>query len=191
MATIHLAREGAKLGSFSEEEVYHGLRTRKFRPTDLAWCEGMPDWRPLSQVLPERPPQPTAAAAMSEATVAVPLIEGEPTATNAGLPWERRRELGFLKAFINTVSLVLTRPAEAFSLMKTGGDMTGPTLFALIGGSIGVSACDRLGHKSARHIWSRGHRRLWLHCVCSCGCPVRHIHLERNLASLFNPSRWR
>src|SRR6185436_16523298 len=136
MAMIHLARDGAKLGSFSEEEVRDGLRSGKFRPTDLAWQEGMSEWRPLGQVLPDVPAASPAVEPTAPVSSPVPVVEATPS--NAGLPWERRQELGFLKAFIDTVSMVLTRPAEAFSVMKSGGDMVSPMLFALIGGSVGV-----------------------------------------------------
>jgi len=36
------------------------------------------------------------------------------------------------------VVMVLTKPADAFALMKTEGDMMGPMLFALIGGCAGI-----------------------------------------------------
>ena len=55
METIHVARDGANIGTFSIEEVREGLRTGRFRPTDLAWEAGMTDWRPLSQVVAEKP----------------------------------------------------------------------------------------------------------------------------------------
>ncbi len=42
MAMIHVARDGAKIGEFSRDEVREGLRTGKFLPTDMAWEEGMP-----------------------------------------------------------------------------------------------------------------------------------------------------
>jgi hypothetical protein len=47
------------MGSFSREEVLEGLRAGRFLPTDMAWEEGMPDWRPLSQVMADK-----SAAAM-------------------------------------------------------------------------------------------------------------------------------
>ena len=55
MATIHLARDGTNIGAFPIEEVREGLRTGRFLPTDMAWEAGMPDWRPLSQVVAEKP----------------------------------------------------------------------------------------------------------------------------------------
>ena len=136
MATIHVARDGANIGTFSTEEVREGLRTGRFLPTDMAWQEGMADWRPLSQVMP-------AAAPVSGSTEpnALPVSLSEPGAgggLRAGLPWEHRQELGFLKAYIDTVIMVLTKPADAFALMKTEGDMMGPMLFALIGGCAGI-----------------------------------------------------
>ena len=43
-----------------------------------------------------------------------------------------------MKAFFDTVVMVLTKPNEAFGMMKTEGDMMEPLLFALIGGSAGM-----------------------------------------------------
>ena len=62
-------------------------------------------------------------------------LHGRP---GGGLPWEHREQLGFFKAYFDTVSMVLTKPGEAFAMMKTEGDMMGPMLFALIGGCAGI-----------------------------------------------------
>ena len=140
MATIHVARDGANIGTFSTEEVREGLRTGKFLPTDMAWQEGMPDWRPLSQVVPEKPAAATPVSGAAE-TNALPVSPAGPGAgggSGSGLPWEHREQLGFLKAYFDTVSMVLLKPGEAFALMKTEGDMMGPLLFALIGGCAGI-----------------------------------------------------
>lgn len=138
MGTIHVARDGAKIGAFSIEEVREGLRTGRFLPGDMAWEAGMPDWRPLSQVVAEKP---TAAPPVSGAT-GTNALPVSPSASSSGagggLPWEHREQLGILKAYFDTVSMVLTQPAAAFSMMKTEGDMMGPMLFALIGGSAGL-----------------------------------------------------
>ena len=53
------------------------------------------------------------------------------------MPWEHRQERSFFNAFIETLSMVLTRPAEAFSVMKREGGLGEPLLYALIGGSVG------------------------------------------------------
>lgn len=138
MGTIHVARDGAKIGAFSIEEVREGLRTGRFLPGDMGWEAGMPDWRPLSQVVAEKP---TAAPPVSGAT-GTNALPVSPSASSSGagggLPWEHRQELGLVKAFFDTVSMVFTKPGEAFAMMKTEGDMMGPMLFALIGGSAGI-----------------------------------------------------
>ena len=140
MATIHVARDGANIGTFSTEEVREGLRTGKFLPTDMAWQEGMPDWRPLSQVVPEKPAAGMPASGTTETSALSVSAAGSSTASGSGggLPWEHRQELGLVKAYFDTVVMVLTKPAEAFALMKTEGDMMGPMLFALIGGCAGI-----------------------------------------------------
>jgi hypothetical protein len=140
MATIHVARDGTNLGSFPAEEVREGLRTGRFLPTDMAWQEGMPDWRPLSQVMAEKP---AAAMPASDATgtsaLPVSLASSSGAAVpGGGLPWEHREQLGFLKAYFDTVGMVLLKPGEAFALMKSEGDMMGPMIFALIGGCAGI-----------------------------------------------------
>jgi hypothetical protein len=131
MATIHVARDGTNIGTFSTEEVQDGLRAGRFLPTDMGWEAGMPDWRPLSQMMAEKSAGTTLPVSVSSSPdSAVP---------QGGLPWEHREQLGILKAYIDTVSLVLTKPADAFVLMKKEqGDLMGPLLFALIGGSLGM-----------------------------------------------------
>ena len=139
MATIHVARDGAKLGEFSLEEIREGLGTGQFRPTDLGWQSGMADWRPLSDFAVEKP-APLVADVTSPTSA-----EAAPPET--GLPWEHRHEIGFFKAFFDTASVLLTKPSEAFVMMKREGGLTDPLLFALIGGSAGtiVSTLFQIG----------------------------------------------
>lgn len=132
MATIHVARDGAKLGEFSLEQVREGLGTGQFRPTDLGWQSGMADWRPLSDFAVEKP-----AAVAADLP---PAVTAETATAETGLPWEHRNELGFFKAFIDTASLLLMKPAEAFAMMRRDGGLTDPLLFALIGGCAGMIA---------------------------------------------------
>jgi hypothetical protein len=123
MAMIHVARDGAKLGEFTLAQVHEGLGTGQFRTTDLGWQSGMAEWRPLAElVTPPGPDQPPAIAASPGAQA------------GSGLPWEHREQLGFLAAFFHTVSLLITRPSEAFTRMRPEGGLSGPLLFGLIGG---------------------------------------------------------
>lgn len=142
---IHVNRGATSLGVFSEEEVREGLRTGRFASTDIGWREGMANWQPLSQfpelsgVTPEAPP-PQAGAA---------IVPGA-AAERVGLPWEHWRERGFVNAFVETLVMVLTRPAEAFTVMKREGGFGDPLLYALIGGCLGgiVSFLFSLGLQS-------------------------------------------
>jgi hypothetical protein len=146
MAMIHVNRGTTNLGVFSEEEVREGLSAGRFASTDIGWREGMASWQPLSQ-FPE-----FAAAGAS----AVPPVQpsAAPTSTagaaRTGLPWEYRQERGFFNAFIQTLTMVLTRPAEAFTVMKRDGGLGEPLIYALIGGSLGaiVSVLFSLGFRS-------------------------------------------
>jgi hypothetical protein len=140
MATIHLARDGANIGTFSIEEIREGLRNGRFLATDMAWEAGMPDWLPLSQVMAGKSGGATPVPGTTEANI-VPVSSsgaGPAPGSGGGLPWEHRAQLGFFKAFFDTVILVLTKPGEAFSMMKKEGDLMGPMLFALTGGCAGL-----------------------------------------------------
>jgi hypothetical protein len=140
MATIHVARDGTNIGTFSIEEVREGLRTGRFLPTDMGWEAGMPDWRPLSQVMADKPAaaMPASGATGANALPVSPSSSSGAAASGGGLPWEHREQLGIFKAYFDTLSMVLTKPGEAFAVMKTEGDLMGPMFFALIGGSVGM-----------------------------------------------------
>lgn len=143
---IHVNRGTTTLGVFSEQEVREGLSAGRFAPTDIGWREGMATWLPLSQF-----PEFGGAAAP-----VVPPVQpdGAPAATTVagrtGLPWEHRQERGFFNAFIETLTMVLTRPAEAFSVMKREGGLGEPLIYALIGGCVGgiVAFLFQLGFQS-------------------------------------------
>ncbi|HEX3618734.1 MAG TPA: YIP1 family protein [Candidatus Udaeobacter sp.] len=145
MAMIHVNRGATSLGVFSEEEVREGLRTGRFVPADIGWREGMATWQPLSQFpelgagAPAAPPAQIGAVSTSE--TAVP---------RSGLPWENRRERGFFNAFVETLVMVLTKPGEAFTVMRREGGLGEPIIYALIGGCVGgiVSFLFSLGFQS-------------------------------------------
>ena len=91
MAMIHVARDGANIGTFSIEEIREGLRTGRFLPTDMAWEAGMPDWRPLSQVMAGKPAAATPAPERRRQTRFRFRLRPELGAgPGGGLPWEHR-----------------------------------------------------------------------------------------------------
>lgn len=57
----------------------------------------------------------------------------------ARLPWERRAELGFLNAFVETIKLLVTNPVEAFRQAKEKGDFAEPLIFAILVSWIGIA----------------------------------------------------
>lgn len=133
MAMIHVNRGTTSLGVFPEEEVREGLSAGRFAPTDIGWREGMATWLPLSQF-----PEFGGAATASVPPVQPVAVPASATAAErTGLPWEHRQERGFFNAFIETLTMVLTRPAEAFTVMKREGGLIEPLLYALIGGCVG------------------------------------------------------
>ena len=141
---IHINRGGTSLGTFSEDDVREGLRAGRFTGTDLGWREGMTTWLPLSQIPeftaagPGAPPPPSVPGAPS---IITPSPGQELTAATAvprsGLPWEQRKERGFFKAFIETMVMILSKPAAAFTIMKREGGLLEPLVYAVVGVSFG------------------------------------------------------
>lgn len=142
---IHVNRGATSLGAFPEEQVRESIRSGRFLPSDLGWKEGMPNWHPLSQFAEfasDFAASITAAAAAPPPQTSAPASALAAAATAAtprsGLPWEERHTVGFFNAFVQTVSMILTRPVEAFTAMRTEGGLGDPLLFGVIGGSIGA-----------------------------------------------------
>jgi hypothetical protein len=127
MPLIHVARDGAKLGEFTLEQIREGLGTGQFRTTDLGWQSGMAEWRPLGEFVGTTSTAPGAAPLAIAAAI-----------PGSGLPWENRQQIGLVKAWLDTVSLLIAKPSEAFTMMRPEGGMIDPLLFGLIGGCAGT-----------------------------------------------------
>lgn len=56
---IFVQHQGQQTGPFSSQQIREGLANGHYQPTDLAWCEGMENWRPLASFpnLQNGPPQ--------------------------------------------------------------------------------------------------------------------------------------
>ena len=139
MATFHINRGGTNLGTFSEDEVRDGLRSGKFFGTDLGWREGMATWEPLAQIseFAQATGPGGAASPQPQFTGASTITPMATIAPRSGLPWDDRQQRGILRAFFDTLIMVLTKPAEAFAVMKREGGFGEPLMYAIIGGSVG------------------------------------------------------
>jgi len=137
---IWINRAGQNLGTFTLEEVQRGINQGQFVPTDLGWQEGMEAWKPLAEfaglqippqqglpgsLVPASPPPSNVPPPLSE--VALVTAEGP----EDGPAWERREDLGLVKALTQTWKEVLFNPAVSFSRMKTSGGFAAPLLFTL------------------------------------------------------------
>ena len=140
MATYHINRGGTNLGTFAEEDVRAGLRSGRFVSTDLGWREGMANWLPLAQCPEFAQDIPAAGAAAPPPQGPSPgaLPATTAAAARSGLPWDDRQQKGFVSAFIETLQMVLTRPAEAFTVMRREGGFGEPLIYAVIGAGIGA-----------------------------------------------------
>jgi len=57
---IYITRSGQRWGPYTREQCVEMLGAGQLVPMDMAWRQGMPDWRPLGEVLPInfQPPAP-------------------------------------------------------------------------------------------------------------------------------------
>lgn len=84
----HIARDGQQIGVFSEDDLRTQIKQGAVKPTDLAWCSGMSDWKPASEVLPDAfappsvAPEPTGAVPPEAKPVGPPPMASAP----AGVP---------------------------------------------------------------------------------------------------------
>ena len=86
---------------------------------------------PAPPTPPLPPPPPPAGGGW------VPPPYGGPPPES--LPWERRAELGFFNAFLETIKLFVTNPAEAWRRTKEKGDYAEPLIFAILVSWIGIA----------------------------------------------------
>jgi len=79
---IFVARNGQQQGPYSEDDVRAKLLASQLAVTDLAWREGMSDWRPLSELLrielPPPPPVPHPPVVSTTETVTISATAGRP-----------------------------------------------------------------------------------------------------------------
>ena len=137
---IWINRAGQNLGTFTLEEVQRGLNQGLYVPTDLGWQEGMVSWKPLAEFAglqmptPEAPPGSLTTIPPFSSDVPPPMGEERLTTMEGvedGPAWERRKELGLLKALTETWKEVLFNPSVSFSRMRTSGGFAAPFLFNL------------------------------------------------------------
>jgi hypothetical protein len=131
MSAIHIARDHKPLGAFPEEEIREGILSGKYAATDLAWREGMSEWKPLGEMAPlwgmETPPPSLPEASL----IPVEKAPGELPA-EGGPAWEERERIGLFQGISQTVSAVLMRPAETFATMRHAGGLAQPLLYFVL-----------------------------------------------------------
>ena len=141
---IWINRAGQNLGTFALEEVQRGLDQGQFVPTDLGWQEGMETWKPLSEFpglrmpppeLPAPPPPLVPATAGTQQPV--------PTENEPRPAWERRREVGTIRAYFLTLREVLFEPGITFAQFNPNANLLEPTWFFLI--TIAIQAVFAFG----------------------------------------------
>lgn len=86
------------------------------------------DWMQQGPPPPPPPPPPPAYNPYGYGGAPPPTMGG----SGAVFPWEDRARLGFVNALIESVKILVSDPAEAFSRLQPNGDLTSPIIFGLL-----------------------------------------------------------
>jgi hypothetical protein len=82
------------------------------------------------------PPEPVPAPAADSG----PSVESGVDAEPSGVPWDRRAELGFFTALVDTTIQVLSKPRAFYQRMAVAGGLGGPLLYGVLVGYVGLLA---------------------------------------------------
>jgi hypothetical protein len=104
---------------------------------DLADAGGAEPYAAPPPPYPPPIPGPPPYGYGSGGSAPPPGYGGPPGGSN---PWERRHEIGFLSALIETTKQVLTQPSAFFRSMPVTGGLGSPLLYAVIIGYVGLAA---------------------------------------------------
>lgn len=133
MTKIHVSRDRRVLGQYDPQDVADGLSNGELKPDDLAWTEGMDEWKPLSTFTDL--PQPSSTPSSHPAPLGAPVTPGsDPMETTEfsqedSPPWEKREDLGLMNSALQTVYAVFVQPVTTFRNMKRTGGLFTPWLF--------------------------------------------------------------
>ncbi len=144
MEKIHVNRDRVSLGKFTPEEVSGGLKSGEFKPTDLAWREGMETWQPLSEftdlpeatepiTVPPAPGEPMELAAEGygqDGEGISDTVDG--AAPSEEVPWERADALGWMPAFTQTLKGTLFTPGQTLAGATLSRTLMRPFSYYLI-----------------------------------------------------------
>ena len=109
---IHIAKNGQRMGPYSEGQVKEMLAAGSVVGTDLAWHEGLADWKPVASVLSSAPATPAVVPSPAPLTVATPCVIDPNLA-------ERGSRLG---AVVLDVLMACACIAPGVVVMLAGGD---------------------------------------------------------------------
>lgn len=83
MSSYHIAKDGTQTGPIDEETIRQQVASGVLTASDLCWCEGMADWKPIGTVfhvaLKTATPPPVSQSAAPSANKDAPLFLYIPT----------------------------------------------------------------------------------------------------------------
>ena len=118
-----MSRNNQQLGAFPLTEINAGLASGQYFPTDMAWCEGMPNWVSLAQV--PGVVVPPGAAGPPPITTAGPPMAAGPVMPVMGEQWTAGELLKIAKRQKNLLWAILAQLLMVPGVMILGSMMEG------------------------------------------------------------------
>ncbi len=126
MSLIHIARNNAVLGQFTEEDVRAGLAAGTYLGTDLAWRAGKKDWTPLA-TWPEFAAPDTTPPVLSGTEMIPQPPPMSATPSGPAMPaWERPEDGSLPARYFESVKEILFKPTATFAAIPVSGGMGRP-----------------------------------------------------------------
>jgi hypothetical protein len=125
----HVGRNGQQFGQFTEEEIRQGLASGRFLTSDVAWREGMPQWKPLGEVLGNQvPAAPMAPSPMLGGHMPPPVSRPAPPASGLAVTSMISGIVSFLicgLGGLGTLLAIITGHMSLSRIKRSGGTVGG------------------------------------------------------------------
>lgn len=130
----HIAREGQQLGIYSESQVHENLLNGTFSLADVAWSEGMTEWKLLSELFPEKPVETPPLPPRQVSAMPSPITGVSKTTSGLAITSLVCSILSYFTCFITGIPAIVCGHLALSKIKKSGGTIGGKGL--AIGGLI-------------------------------------------------------
>ena len=124
---IFIHRDGQQHGPYTPEDIKGHLASGSIKPEELAWHEGLADWKPVGTLIPDSP-APVAAATPAPASPSSSTPEQKQEDDSPASKWKWWH---FMLAGVGIIAYTVWRFVETRNLKGASGIILGIICIAL------------------------------------------------------------